>query len=246
MSRWKRYQPNFGRPAPGGDQNDAGSLAAQGERRDRDSARQTAGAPGARRRDRRDGRPRRASRHGERHGNYPHRHDARPRGDRGRRATRRHAAARGEPRRGPHREPPAAGQAAARAGGGAQDLLRPRARRRSRQEQRQARARHRGPRPPAPCVHGRGAHGRHRPRAAQERPRRVHEPGPVRRPRRAQPRRRGGRDLHVHFPRAPHLHDGGPAQHHLLHASPVLREEHRAHRRPRHQHRREHPLSGDR
>jgi phosphate transport system protein len=42
--------------------------------------------------------------------------------------------------------------------------------------------------------------------------------------------------------RASHLHDGGPAQHHLLHASPLLRQEHRAHRRPHHEHRRDDPL----
>ena len=46
-----------------------------------------------------------------------------------------------------------------------------------------------------------------------------------------------------HLPRAPHLHDGGPAQHHALHASAVHRQEPRADRRPRHQHRRDRPLS---
>ena len=52
-------------------------------------------------------------------------------------------------------------------------------------------------------------------------------------------RRRGGRrGLHRSVPRAPDLHDGGPAQHHAVHPSAVLRQEHRAHGRPRHEHRR--------
>ena len=48
-------------------------------------------------------------------------------------------------------------------------------------------------------------------------------------------------DAHVHLavPRAAHLHDGRSAQHHVLHPSAVLRQEHRAHGRPRHQHRRD-------
>ena len=47
-------------------------------------------------------------------------------------------------------------------------------------------------------------------------------------------RRRGDRRaLHFAVPRAPHLHDGRSAQHHVLHASAVLRQEHRAHGRPR-------------
>ena len=55
-------------------------------------------------------------------------------------------------------------------------------------------------------------------------------------------------DAHVHLavPRAAHLHDGRPAQHHVLHPSAVLRQEHRAHRRPRHQHRRDRALHGRR
>src|SRR5581483_623022 len=47
---------------------------------------------------------------------------------------------------------------------------------------------------------------------------------------------------HLAVPRAAHLHDGGSAQHRLLHAPPVLREESRAHRRSRDQHRRDPPL----
>ena len=56
--------------------------------------------------------------------------------------------------------------------------------------------------------------------------------------RRLERRRRSRCDVHVAVPRAPHLYDGGSAQHHLLHASDVLRQGHRAHRRPCHQHRR--------
>ena len=52
-------------------------------------------------------------------------------------------------------------------------------------------------------------------------------------------RRRGNRrGLHVGVPRAAHLHDGRSAQYYLLHPSDVLRQEHRAHGRPRYQHRR--------
>ena len=54
-----------------------------------------------------------------------------------------------------------------------------------------------------------------------------------------EPRRGDRRNVHVAVPRAPDLHDGRSAQHHRLHASSVLRQEHRAHRRPRHQHRRD-------
>ncbi len=52
-------------------------------------------------------------------------------------------------------------------------------------------------------------------------------------------RRRDRRHVHLVVPRALDLHDGGPAQHHLLHPSHVLRQEHRAHGRSRHQHRRD-------
>ena len=54
--------------------------------------------------------------------------------------------------------------------------------------------------------------------------------------------RRDRRPLQLAVPRAPDLHDGGSAQHLVLHAPPVLRQEHRAHRRPHHQHRRDDPL----
>ena len=43
-------------------------------------------------------------------------------------------------------------------------------------------------------------------------------------------------------PRTADLYDGRPAQHHFLHPSDVLRQEHRAHGRPRHQHRRDRAL----
>ena len=56
-----------------------------------------------------------------------------------------------------------------------------------------------------------------------------------------------GRRRHVQraLPRADHLHDGRSAQHHAVHASPVHRQEHRTHRRPRDQHRRDGPLRGE-
>ncbi len=51
--------------------------------------------------------------------------------------------------------------------------------------------------------------------------------------------RRGDRPgLHRPVPRAPDLHDGRSAHHHRVHASSVHGQEHRARRRPRHQHRR--------
>ena len=50
------------------------------------------------------------------------------------------------------------------------------------------------------------------------------------------------RPLHLALPRAADLHDGRSPQHHVLRASPVLRQEHRAHRRSRDQYRRERPL----
>ena len=53
-------------------------------------------------------------------------------------------------------------------------------------------------------------------------------------------------DVHLAVSRTPHLYDGGSAQHHLLHASDVLRQGHRAHGRPCHQHRRDRLLHGRR
>ena len=50
--------------------------------------------------------------------------------------------------------------------------------------------------------------------------------------------------LQLDLPRTPDLHDGGSAQHQPVHASSLRRQEHGAHRRSRHQHRREHLLSG--
>ena len=55
-------------------------------------------------------------------------------------------------------------------------------------------------------------------------------------------RRRHRRAVHVAVPRAADLHDGGSAQHRLLHAPAVLRQEPGAGRRPRHQHRRDRAL----
>ena len=52
-------------------------------------------------------------------------------------------------------------------------------------------------------------------------------------------RRAHRRHVQLAVPRAADLHDGGPAQHRAVHASAVRRQEHRAHRRPHHQHRRE-------
>ena len=54
--------------------------------------------------------------------------------------------------------------------------------------------------------------------------------------------RRHRHAAHLALPRAADLHDGGPAQHRLLRAPPLLRQEPRAHRRPRDQHRRDHAL----
>ena len=56
--------------------------------------------------------------------------------------------------------------------------------------------------------------------------------------RRVEARRGDRRDLHRPVPRAPDLHDGGSAHHHGVHASAVHGQEHRARRRPCHQHRR--------
>ena len=55
-------------------------------------------------------------------------------------------------------------------------------------------------------------------------------------------RRAGRRHVHVTVSRAADLHDGGSAQHHLLHPSHVLRQEHRAHGRSCDQHRRDRVL----
>ena len=63
---------------------------------------------------------------------------------------------------------------------------------------------------------------------------------PRRRGRRSgvEPGRRDRRDLQQPVPRAAHLHDGRSAHHRAVHASSVHRQEHRAQRRSRHQHRR--------
>jgi len=58
--------------------------------------------------------------------------------------------------------------------------------------------------------------------------------------------RRDRRHVQRDLSRADHLHDGGSAQYRRLHASVVHRQESRAHWRPCDQHRRDHPLRGDR
>ena len=55
-------------------------------------------------------------------------------------------------------------------------------------------------------------------------------------------RRGDRRHVHLAVPRTAHLHDGRPAQHHVLHPPAVLGQEHRAHGRPRHQYRRDRAL----
>ena len=89
----------------------------------------------------------------------------------------------------------------------------------------------------------RPAHGRSRPRPAQGRARRLCAAGYGKGPRRLAAGWRHRRALYLALPRAPDLHDGRSAQHLVLHASSLLRQEHRAHRRPHHQHRRDGPLS---
>ena len=63
------------------------------------------------------------------------------------------------------------------------------------------------------------------------------------RPSRLAERRRSRLSGRLGVPRPPHLHDGGSAQHLLLHASPLLLEEFGAYRRSHHEHRRDHRLS---
>src|SRR6185295_5142836 len=110
------------------------------------------------------------------------------------------------------------------------------------QEHRQARGRARQRIPSAEGDPRRGAHGRPRARPAQGRARCLRAPrsrqgdGGV-------ARRRGNRrGQQLAVPRAAHLHDGRPAQHHVLYPSSVLFQEHRAHGRSRHQHRRDRAL----
>ena len=57
-------------------------------------------------------------------------------------------------------------------------------------------------------------------------------------------RRGTRRAVHRPVPRTADLHDGGRAQHHAVHAPAVHGQEHRAHRRPRDQHRRERLVPG--
>src|SRR5690606_6185679 len=58
------------------------------------------------------------------------------------------------------------------------------------------------------------------------------------------PRRGARRRVHPPVPRAADLRDGGRARDHRLHPPAVHGQEPRAHRRPRHQHRREHLVHG--
>ena len=138
-----------------------------------------------------------------------------------------------------HRPPPADGGRPARDRRRAAHRQRSRADRRPRQEHRQARAGARRRVPSAQADPRRRAHGRAGARPAQGRARRLcrarsrEGAGGVER------RRGDRRHLHLAVPRAADLHDGRSAQHHVLHPSAVLRQEHRAHRRSRHQHRRD-------
>ena len=155
----------------------------------------------------------------------------------------RHPAARDRGKGGQHhRPPPADGGRSARDRRRAAARQRSRAHRRSRQEHRQARDRAQRRVPAAQADPRRRAHDRSGARPAEGGARRLCPPrsdqghGGV-------ARRRGNRrDLHLGVPRAAHLHAGRPAQHHLLHPSDVLRQERRAHGRPRHQHRRNRAL----
>ena len=137
------------------------------------------------------------------------------------------------------RPAPAHGQRPAPHHDRAQDRRRPGAHRRSRQEHRQARARRLRREPP---------------QAADDRPQAHDRAGDGPAPRRARRLRRARcrqgaagvaagrahrRHVQLAVPRAPDLHDGRPAQHRPVHASAVRRQEHRARRRPHHQHRRE-------
>ena len=137
------------------------------------------------------------------------------------------------------RAPPAHGLRPPPDHGRAPHLHRSRAHRRSRQEHRQARGR-RGRRAAAEAADARPeAYGRACARPAEGGARCLYRA-------RRRPRAEGlvqgrgdRRDVQLAVPRAPHLHDGGPAQYRALHPSPVRRQEHRAHRRSRHQHRRD-------
>ena len=120
---------------------------------------------------------------------------------------------------------------------GDQDLLRSRAHRRSRQEPGQAHPCHfRQPAAPASSP-GSPAWARWRSEQLQGRARRLCPQGRGQGAR-SVARRRGDRcPLQFDLPRAPDLYDGGSPHHRALHPSSVWREEYRAHRRSRDQHR---------
>ena len=82
------------------------------------------------------------------------------------------------------------------------------------------------------------AHGPPDAEPAQARARRLFRSRCRGRRQRLAPRRRDRRDLQQPVPRASHLHDGRPAHDRHVHASALRGQEHRAHRRPCHQHRR--------
>ena len=197
---------------------------------------------GSRAHGRRNGRPRREA--GRRFGRCTGqaRYHAGAAGHRGRRQYRR-LAARDRGKGGAHhRPPPADGGRSARSRRRAAARQRSRAHRRSRQEHRQARDGAQRRIPAAQADPRRRAHDRSRAPADEAGarclwpPRRQQGDGGV-------ARRRGNRrGLHLGVPRAAHLYDGRSAQYHLLHPSDVLRQEHRAHGRPRHQHRGNGPL----
>ena len=169
------------------------------------------------------------------------RRDGRARAARRRaRSDRRQSAARDRGARDPHhRAAPADGGRPARDRRRAARLERSRAHRRPRQEHRQARDRARRRDLPDPGDPRGRAHVRPGARAAQAGARRLCAA------RRRQgdggvARRRGDRrGEQLAVPRAAHLHDGGPAQHHVLHAPAVLREKHRTDGRPCDEHRRD-------
>ena len=147
-----------------------------------------------------------------------------------------------------HRAPPADGGRPARDRRRAARRQRPRAHRRPRQEHRQARdARSTGDFHPQKLIRG----VEHMADLVLAQLKEVLD-GYAAPRRRARRWRCGSGDEEIDamctlaVPRAADLHDGGPAQHHVLHPSAVLRQEHRAHGRPRHQHRRDRLLHGRR
>ena len=96
------------------------------------------------------------------------------------------------------------------------------------------------PRPRLPRAIDRAeSYGRTRRHAVEGRARRLRPARCRARPRGLAARRRARCAGGFGVPRSPDLHDGRSAQHLLLHASSVLLEEHRAHRRSYHEYRRD-------